>query len=158
MRYFIACMFLVFSSALANAEARLAISCDSVTNITIFQNILREKEADIEGQPYLYSITFDLQPEVAQKFNEIMHRSNIESIKYGDKWIDHIPIHLITSSGVITGDTPYFECVNSRQVLLSFKTKEGAFEAARKVCPQMKPKTYYVYDYLQKQRLRKNQN
>ncbi|MEZ6854776.1 hypothetical protein [Halodesulfovibrio aestuarii] len=151
MQVIITIIFLLLTNTFAYAELRLPVSCENVTKITIFQNILEEKDAETEGQPYLYTITLDLEPEVAKEYSRIADPNIVATIKPDGTRVSHKPLYLLTPKGIIAGDTSYFECVNSRQILLSFKTKEKAFEAARKVCLKIKPKTIYGYDYLQQQ-------
>lgn len=147
-------VFLLFQSSFCLAEVVLPVSCDNVTKITIDQAKLAEKEAIIEGTPYLYSIAFWLLSTTAKKYSRIADPAIVETINPDGTRTSHKPLHLLTPEGIVAGDSPYQECVNSRQILLSFKSKAGAFEAAQKVCPQLEPKTYFVHDYLEKQRLK----
>lgn len=154
MKLFIPLLLLTLSASLAYAESIIPISCDEIARITIVQARTSDPPVLTEEYPYVYPTAFWLKPEYASKYQEFADPNKIATIYPDGTRIEYRPFLLSTPTEIVFGGTPYPTCVNSRQIHTYFKTKEEAFDAARKVCPKIKPKAFFVYDYLLKQHLR----
>ena len=158
MKLFISLLLLILSVYPANAEVPLPVSCENVTQISVVQVKLTEEKADSKKVPFLYSIVLWLTPKAAQKYNEIADRSIMLIEQSDGTLVSNNSLHLLTPDGIITGDNLSREYVNSRQIILSFKTPERAFEAAQKVCSNIKPKAFFLYDYFEAKKRRSSKN
>ena len=158
MKLFAAILLVICTLSSAYAEITLPVSCENVTKISIDQLKASEIRITLEGDPYLYFITLWLTPATATKYNKLAAPSIITAINPDGSYVITNPILLQTSSGSIYSDAPYQTSINSRQLILLKSTKEKAFKAARRICPQINPKAFFVYDYLEEQRLKKEQD
>ena len=144
-------MFLV-SVVPAYAESIIPISCDDVANIYVNQALSSDPPIHVEGYPYVYLTTLRLKPEVAKKYSKFTDPNKIATIFPDGTRIEYRPFLLQTPAGIVVGDTPNRIHVNNKSILLIFKSKENAFEAARKVCSKIQPEVFFLYDYLEEQR------
>lgn len=158
MRRIILLLLLALSASLACAESIIPVSCNEIAKISICQGSTSEPPVLTEEYPYVYPTAFWFKPEAAPKYKEFTDPNKLATIEPDGTIIEYRPFLLSTPEGIVTGDTPYRTSVNSRQIHIYFKTKEGAFEAARKVCPKIKPKAFFVYDYLEEKHLRNSKN
>ena len=158
MKFFISLLLLILSPSLADAEITLPVSCENVTKISVDQLKSSDLLITIEGDPYIYFLTLWLKPEVAKRYNETAAQSIITEIKPDGTFIVNNPLLLLTPSGAMTSDAPYQTTINPKQLILFAKTKEKAFEAAQKVCPQIKPKVFFLYDYFEAKKRRSSKN
>lgn len=158
MKYVIALLLLAFSTSLAYAEVTIPISCDNVTKISVDQLKASDLNFIIEEDPYVYFITLWLNQESATKYKKAAAKSIITAVKPDGTYVIKNQILLLTPLGVIKSDAPYQTTINSRQLILFMKTKKKAFVAAQQVCPKIKPKVFFLYDYLEEQRLKGKQD
>lgn len=158
MKFIISLLLLICLTTQAGAEITLFVSCDNVTKTSIDQLRASDLQFTIEGDPYVYFITLWLTPEDAQKYNKIAAQSIITGINPDGTFVINDPLLLLTPSETITSDLPYQTSINSRQLILFTKTKEKALEVTQKVCSQITPKVFYMYDYLEEQRVKEKQN
>ncbi|WP_290917662.1 hypothetical protein [Halodesulfovibrio sp.] len=158
MNFFISLLLIILSSSLTYAQSIIPVSCDEIARISICQARTSEPPVLTNEYPYVYPTTFWFKPEAAQKYHEFTDPNQIATIYPDGRRVEYRPFLLSTPSGIVASDTPYKTCVNSRQIHIMFKSKEKAFEAARKVCPQIKPKAFFVYDYLEEKHRRNSKN
>ena len=158
MKLFISLLFLICSTSLADAESIIPVSCDDIAKITIGQTKTSEPPVFTEEYSYMYPTAFWFKPESAPKFNAFTDPNKIATIYPDGTRIEYRPFLLSTPAGIVASDTPYQVSVNYRQINMYFKSKKEAFEAARKVCPQIKPKAFFVYDYLEEKHRRNSKN
>lgn len=149
MKALITLLMLTISIPLAYADITLPVSCDNVYKTSINQLKSSDLQINLKGDPYVYFITLYLEPEIAKKYNKIAEPSIIKTVRPNGTFIINNPLLLLTPSGAITSDLPYQTSINSRQLILFIKTKDKALEIAQKVCPQIKPEVFFLYDYLE---------
>ncbi|KAF1076050.1 hypothetical protein [Halodesulfovibrio sp. MK-HDV] len=154
MKLFIPLLLLTLSASLTYAESIIPVSCDEIARITIVQARTSDPPVLTEEYPYVYPTVFWLKPEDASKYQEFTDPNKIATIYPDGTRVEYRPFLLSTPEGIIVSNTPYRIHVNEKQILIYLKTKEEAFDAARKVCPKIKPKAFFVYHYLLKQHLR----
>ena len=158
MKLLIPLLLLTLSTSLSCAESIIPVSCDEIAKISICQARTSEPPILTEEYPYVYPTTFWFKPEAAPKYKEFTDPNKIATIYPDGTRIEYRPFLLSTPAGTVVGNTPYPTCVGSRQIHMHFKSKEEAFEAARKVCPKIKPKAFFVYDYLEEKHRRNSKN
>lgn len=158
MKFIIIFLLLVISIRPAYAESIIPVSCDDVAKIYVNQALSSDPPIHVKDYPYVYLTTLRLKPEVAKNFSKFTDSNKIATIYPDGTRIEYRPFLLLTPAGIVAGDTPNRIHVNDKNILLIFKNEENAFEAAQKVCPKIKPKVFFLYDYLEEQRLKKKQN
>lgn len=158
MKFFISVLLLTLSTSLAYAQSIIPVSCDEIAKISICQARTSETPVLTEEYPYVYPTTFWFKPEAAPKYKEFTDPNKIATIYPDGTRIEYRPFLLQTPEGLVVDDTPYPISVNYRQIHMYFKSKKEAFEAARKVCPKLKPKAFFVYDYLEEKHRRNSKN
>ncbi|KAF1076049.1 hypothetical protein [Halodesulfovibrio sp. MK-HDV] len=147
-------LLLALSASLAYAESIIPISCDDVARTSVNQTLSSDAPIHVKEYPYIYLTGVSLTPEAYDKFHQF-YNPNIIEITHPDGTKSELnPIRLSTSTGIVAVDSPYRMHVSGKSLLLIFKTREKALEAAQKICPQIKPEVFFLYDYLEKQRLR----
>lgn len=151
-------LLLAILNSSATAESIIPVSCDQISRISICQMRTSDPPVLTEEYPYVYPTAFWIKPEYATKYQEFTDPNRIATIHPDGTRIEYRPFLLSTPAGIVASDTPYRTCVDSRQIHITFKTKQEALDAARKVCPKIKPKAFFVYDYLEEQRLKEKAN
>ena len=158
MKLIVSLLLLTLSASLSCAESIIPVSCDEIARISIFQAKTSEPPILTEEYPYVYPTTFWFKPEYASKYQEFTDPNKIATIYPDGTRIEYRPFLLQTPEGLVVDDTPYPISVNYRQIHMFFKSKEKAFEAARKVCPKIKPKAFFVFDYFEAKKRRSSKN
>ncbi len=154
MKIFIALLLLTFLSPQSHAESIIPVSCDDVAQIYVNQALSSNPPIHVEDYPYVYLTTLRLKPEVTKSFSKFTDPNKIATIYPDGTRIEYRPFLLQTPAGIVVGDTPNRIHVNDKSILLIFKTREGALKAAQKVCPQIKPEIFFLYDYLEEKNRR----
>lgn len=158
MKFFIPLLLLTLSTSLADAKSIIPVSCNEIARISICQARTSEPPVLTDEYPYVYPTTFWFKPEAASKYKKFTDPNRIATIYPDGTRIEYRPFLLQTPEGLVIDDTPYPASVNYRQIHMYFKSKKEAFEAARKVCPKIKPKAIFVYDYLEEKHRRNSKN
>ncbi|OBQ51907.1 hypothetical protein [Halodesulfovibrio spirochaetisodalis] len=158
MKFIIQILLLILSTSPACAQSIISVSCDEIAKISICQARTSEPPILTTEYPYVYPTAFWFKPNAAPKFKKFTDPNKVATIYPDGTKIEYRPFILSTPAGMISSDTPYQASINSRQIHMYFKSKEKAFEAAQKVCPQIKPKVFFVYDHLEEQRLKEKTN
>ena len=158
MKFIIRFLLLVISISPAYAETFIPVSCDDVAKIYVNQALSSAPLIHVEDSEYVYFTSLRLKPEVAKNFSKFTDPNKTVTISPDGTKVEYSPFLLLTPAGIVVGDTPNRIHVNNKTILLIFKTREKAFEAAQKVCPQIKPKVFFLYDYLEAKKRRSSKN
>ena len=158
MKLVITLLLLAISPPLVYAETFIPISCDDVARISVNQALSSDALIHVADCQYIYLTSLWLRPEVYDKFHQFYNPNIIEITNSDGTKSELNPIRLSTPAGTVVGDSPYRIHVSGRNILLIFKTREKAFEAAQKVCPQIKPKVFFLYDYFEAKKRRSSKN
>lgn len=146
MKFFISLLLVTMSASLAYAQSIIPISCNEISSICIDQDLSSGVPLHSKKDGYVYLTTLKFKSEHAEQFRKFTDPNKIATIYPDGTRIEYRPFLLLTPAGIVSSDKPYQVYVNKKNIILIFTTKERAWSAAQKVCPQIKPKTYFMYD------------
>lgn len=138
-KWIVLSLVLILAASQARAQEDFELSCDDVVSIQVWR---------LRGQPWKYEITdghcyvliINLTDAAAMRL-EHLHTATPETpINVDGHQLFTKRIDLITPTRRIISDAPAWDAFREGHAIISKKTEEDAFAAARAVCPAKVPK------------------